>query len=497
MKKILTILFAFGSLLVSAQDTTSLRWVGLNEDIEFNFFKTDTSDLTNYFVATTYGTGQAVFMNNKDSLLYAIFDLNSDGDRNLYSFNPFTGTYTLVRDLATTYVSSADISEDGSMLYVIEGNGVSGNIGKLSSVDLTTGVETLLTTALNVPLVSSYGIEFSPTDTSVYVFEGSYDGDTRVQAINLNTLVNTSSPMVGWNTQLHGAKWTGSGKKFIVTAGYGCDMLMTDNTANNLVSFYSTCPYNTADVEEFKMLRAKGSVINICPNTTDSTKISLIYGGTNFKWFLNGVALTETNDTLMAFAPGIYRALVEIDTTDNYMWSEPIQIVHSAVPVVTVTQATNDVLICPSETIILQGVSGGTLKWYRNGVLIPGAAASTYAATTAGAYNQTKTNLSGCIDSAAVSYVITDQLSGCTTNIGSQTFANLNMYPNPVESKLNIESAELVNVIIVYDIIGKEVFRTENVKKLNLSIDLTELASGSYFVKVFTASGETIRKIQK
>ena len=172
MKKILTILFAFGSLLVSAQDTTSLRWVGLNESSAFNFFKTDTSDLTSYFVATTYGTGQGVFMSNKDSLLYAIFDLNGDGDRNLYSFNPFTGTYTLVRDLATTYISSADISEDGSMLYVIEGNGVSANIGKLSSVNLTTGVETLLTTALNDPGNSSYGIESSPTDTSVYVFEG-------------------------------------------------------------------------------------------------------------------------------------------------------------------------------------------------------------------------------------------------------------------------------------------------------------------------------------
>ena len=56
---------------------------------------------------------------------------------------------------------------------------------------------------------------------------------------------------------------------------------------------------------------------------------------------------------------------------------------------------------------------------------------------------------------------------------------------------------EIYGVHFMIMIIGKEVFRTENVKKLNLSIDLTELASGSYFVKVLTASGETIRKIQK
>ncbi len=494
MKKIFTIVCALCSFFVSAQDTTNLRWVGVNEDGEFNFFKTDTSDLINY--VSGYGTGQGVFMSNKDSLLYAIFDVNADGDRNLYSFNPFTGAYSLVRDLGVPYVSSADISDDGLTLYVIEGNNAT--LGQITSVNLTTGVETVVTTALNDPANSSYGIELNPTNNSLYVFEGSYASANRVQAIDLTTTVNTNSPMVGWSTQIHGAKWTGTGSKFIVTAGYGCDMLMTDATGNNLTSFYSTCPYNTADVEDFKMLRAENDSIIVC-GTSDSTMISLIYSGTNFTWYRNGVLLPATNDTIMIATSGNYKALVEIGTTGNYMWSETIVVNVATVPVVNITQATNDTLICPSETIILTGATGGSLQWYRNGVLIPGANASTYAATLAGTYNQTKTNTSGCSDSAAVSYVIDNQLVGCpAVGIADvQGASSIRVYPNPVVTNLFIESADAIKSIVIYDIVGKEVYRAESTGKNNLSINLSDLVSGFYFVRTITDAGEKIQKIQK
>ncbi|MFL5764256.1 MAG: T9SS type A sorting domain-containing protein [Bacteroidia bacterium] len=496
MKRIFTILLACGALLAKAQDTTALRWVGVNENGELNFFKTDSSDLTNYVAG--YGTGQGIFMSGKDSLLYGIFDNGAGGsDRNLYKINPFTGATTLVWDLSLPYISSADISADGNTLYVIQGNGgVGTDLGIVSSIDMATGNATMLDTALNDPTSSSYGIEFNPTDNNIYIFEGAWSGNTRVQVFNPTTLVNTSSPMVGWNTQLHGAKWTGSGNKFIVTAGYGCDMLMTDNTANNLVSFYNTCPYHTADLEEFRTLRAKSSNIAICPNTTDSAMISLIYGGTNFSWYKNGVLLPDTNDTIKVFAAGVYRALIEIGTTGEYMWSEPITITHSAVPVVNVTQATHDTLICPSETIVLNGASGGTLKWYRNGTLIPGATASTYAATMSGSYNQLKINTAGCMDSAAVAYVIYDQLTGCSTGIDDQNHESVRLYPNPVDSYLFVESQEMINSIVLYDVVGKEVFRSEN-KDQKMKLDLSGLVSGIYFVKITTQSGETIKKIQK
>jgi hypothetical protein len=114
-----------------------------------------------------------------------------------------------------------------------------------------------------------------------------------------------------------------------------------------------------------------------------------------------------------------------------------------------------------------------------------------------GSYNQTKTNTSGCMDSAAVAYVIYDQATGCAMGIDEQSGSGVNVYPNPVQSNLTIESAELINNIVVFDVAGKEVFRAENLKKQSVNLDLNGLGKGSYFVKISTASGETIRKIQK
>ena len=120
MKKLVTLLLIMASSFSYSQDTTALRWVSVNENGILNFFKNDTTDLTS--ITSGYGTGQGIFMSNKDSLLYGIFSNgSSSGDRNLYSINPFTGTFTLVRDLATNYISSADITEDGNTLYIIEG----------------------------------------------------------------------------------------------------------------------------------------------------------------------------------------------------------------------------------------------------------------------------------------------------------------------------------------------------------------------------------------
>jgi hypothetical protein len=303
--------------------------------------------------------------------------------------------------------------------------------------------------------------------------------------------------MVGWSTQLHGAKWTGTASQFIVTAGYGCDMLMTDMSANNLVSFYSTCPYNTADIEEFKMLRtAADTFYNLCP-TTDSVMISTIYPGANVQWYRNNTLLPDTGDTLYAGLAGNYRALVEIEATGSFMWSEPITITNVAVPVVHITQATNDTLICPTETIVLNGASGGTLQWYRNGAAISGATSSTYSATMSGAYNQMKTNLSGCPDTSATPYVIVDQASGCATGLNTLAGTTFNIYPNPFESNLVIESAETINAITVLDVLGKPVYRMDNVRNTKAVLDLHALKNGAYLIRISTASGNFVHKVQK
>ena len=70
----------------------------------------------------------------------------------------------------------------------------------------------------------------------------------------------------------------------------------------------------------------------------------------------------------------------------------------------------------------------------------------------------------------------------------------LNVYPNPVDNLLYIENSDLIVSAHVFEMNGKEVFKTENVSS---SIDLSELQTGIYFIKFTSSKGVTLKKIVK
>ena len=73
---------------------------------------------------------------------------------------------------------------------------------------------------------------------------------------------------------------------------------------------------------------------------------------------------------------------------------------------------------------------------------------------------------------------------------------NIDIYPNPTTGELRIESGELrVENVVIYDVFGK-IQKTENGKMEN-TIDISHLATGIYFVKIRTESGEIARKVLK
>lgn len=76
-----------------------------------------------------------------------------------------------------------------------------------------------------------------------------------------------------------------------------------------------------------------------------------------------------------------------------------VSVTVNTLPIVNISGGTS---ICAGSAITLTGTSGGTSQWYLNGVIISGATTNTYLASLPGVYNMTKTNLSGCADSAAM-----------------------------------------------------------------------------------------------
>ena len=75
--------------------------------------------------------------------------------------------------------------------------------------------------------------------------------------------------------------------------------------------------------------------------------------------------------------------------------------------------------------------------------------------------------------------------------------SSINMYPNPVNDKLYIEAEMEVEEVVVYDIYGRPQDHKTTRLQGNLVVDVANLNSGIYFVKVVTENGETVRRFVK
>ena len=83
------------------------------------------------------------------------------------------------------------------------------------------------------------------------------------------------------------------------------------------------------------------------------------------------------------------------------------------------------------------------------------------------------------------------------TNVISNYENDFEIYPNPVNDKINIVTEEIVEDIVVYDIYGRhQVSKTPSLQG-NLTIDLSDLKSGIYFVKIRTEEGDIVKRIIK
>ncbi|MDX1463201.1 MAG: T9SS type A sorting domain-containing protein, partial [Marinirhabdus sp.] len=74
--------------------------------------------------------------------------------------------------------------------------------------------------------------------------------------------------------------------------------------------------------------------------------------------------------------------------------------------------------------------------------------------------------------------------------------SNFSVYPNPVQNRLNIQSNEIVDAVVVYDVLGKVVMSaTPGV--ISPSIDMSALSSGAYLVNVtINGASKTVKVIK-
>ena len=80
----------------------------------------------------------------------------------------------------------------------------------------------------------------------------------------------------------------------------------------------------------------------------------------------------------------------------------------------------------------------------------------------------------------------------------SELSAALNVYPNPVNDKLYIETAIEIEEVSIFDIYGRKLSLSISASQhLSISVDVSNLNAGVYFIKANTEDGEVVKRFIK
>ena len=84
------------------------------------------------------------------------------------------------------------------------------------------------------------------------------------------------------------------------------------------------------------------------------------------------------------------------------------------------------------------------------------------------------------------------------SNVGTQDFAatGFQAYPNPVNNVLNLQANEAISNVAIFNVLGQEVYRAD-INAMTSQVDMSQMASGAYFVKVNINGTEGTVKVIK
>jgi len=141
----------------------------------------------------------------------------------------------------------------------------------------------------------------------------------------------------------------------------------------------------------------------------------------------------------------------------------------------------------------LQSSSATGNQWYMAGSgLIPGATGQTYMPPQNGIYYVVVTDVNGCesLQSNNIAFI----------NLGVSTISGavLQVYPNPVQGVLHIETSGIrykdISLTLT-DLTGKVIFIKSIASNSAVAVDLEHIVPGSYLLRFETASGTEVRRI--
>jgi hypothetical protein len=279
------------------------------------------------------------------------------------------------------------------------------------------------------------------------------------------------------------------------------------NDADNLIFPGATETCNTLDddcdalvdedIVESVTISAAGPT-TFCQG--NSVVLNATYTGAAIQWKKNGTNIPgATSSSLLVGSKGTYRA--ETSSACDSDLSTGIEVNVNKNPPASIT-AGGATTFCDGGSVVLTANAGAGLsyQWTNTGATIAGATLINYTATTAGNYKcrVTKT-ATGCNKlSNGISVSVPCRESEWSVVNGESGFT---IYPNPANDKLNIQiNSQLLSplsfLLTITDLEGRIIYSSE-LNSPTTEINISDFASGMYFVKVYIDGKELTEKFIK
>lgn len=412
-------------------DTTHVEYCGSS----YTWKNSNLPGNSSKYVYTTDTIAKDSVTNDGCTTVYVLdlkFIKNYDTIAKYYCGDSYTYSYTKLNDNGSTQNASTKFTEGGYHTVSAEGD-------TMYSVNSSTGCKTVRTLNLNLHIPE---IRYRSHVTVAEACER-----YRFKADNLN------------------------GKWITFTSSCDTDVVHQQRSQNIETQCYDSIAHLT---------------LTIYKNTTTNTSKSAC---DSYTWVANN------NDTLGTYtASGSYRDTLDEPNADGCLQIANLKLTIYKTPTVDIQ---GKWMLEPGESTVLTAVPSvdsdpiSSYKWFVDDVQ-----AST--TETLELNNVTKntdvrlesTATHGSLKCIALNWItVTSNLS-----IDEVEALHVNIYPNPASRFLNIESAEGISEVVIYNTVGQQVMsRTANSDAIQL--DLGNLANGNYTMRIVGNDGnQTTRK---
>jgi len=191
-------------------------------------------------------------------------------------------------------------------------------------------------------------------------------------------------------------------------------------------------------------------------------------------WYVNGLPVSVGTNVLDTFFANGDTVTFRVNATDNGCYTFDTL---SSAPYLMIRDSTPEAPLVSLIGDQLYTNSGGSFIWYDDGVLIPGAVASSFHPGHLGYYYAVK-DTGNC--PSLPSNVIYISLLG----VNNLSPADVNIYPNPTSGILNIDWGKQVEHmdVDVYNIVGQGLKHDDAFGQSHMETDLSYLPEGNYFI---------------